>query len=418
MLSVSKIKNNSELKTILTNFSYLTVLQIAGYIFPLITMPYLARVIGVEGFSKIAFAAAIISWIQTIADWGFNYTATRDVAQNRSDSVAVSRIFSNVLWSRLFLTSLSLIILVALIFTIPSFRENASIILVTFILIPGHIFFPDWFFQALERMKYITIMNIIIKLIFTLLVFVFIKTQSDYILQPLFTSIGYLLCGAVSFFIILKKWGYQLYRPCFLSIISTIRQSTDVFVNNIAPNLYNSVSVILLGSVCGGGANGIFEGGNKLISIANQFISIISRAIFPFLSRRIEKHHIYAKINMSITVLASLVIFIFAPFLIRILLSPEFSESIVVLRILSISMIFLVMSNTYGVTYLMIQREERILRNITLVCSLIGMFISYPLISAYSYIGAAITIFISRFLLGVVTYFYARKVQSRSKSNE
>lgn len=65
------------------NFMWLSALQVAGYVFPLITMPYLARIIGVEGFGKIAFASAIMVWIQTIADWGFNLTATRDVAQNR-----------------------------------------------------------------------------------------------------------------------------------------------------------------------------------------------------------------------------------------------------------------------------------------------------------------------------------------------
>ena len=104
---IFRLQKSKEGKTVVSNFGYLSLLQIAGYIFPLITMPYLARVIGASGFGKIAFASAIILWIQTIADWGFNFTATRDVAQNRDNKKKVSEIFSNVLWARCLLTFIS-----------------------------------------------------------------------------------------------------------------------------------------------------------------------------------------------------------------------------------------------------------------------------------------------------------------------
>ena len=125
-----------------------------------VTMPYLARVIGAEGFGHIAIASAVIMWIQTISDWGFNYTATRDVAKNREDKDMVSHILSNVIWAKFILLFLSFVILLLLIYFVPIFRENYLVILITFLMVPGHILFPDWFFQALERMKYITILNI------------------------------------------------------------------------------------------------------------------------------------------------------------------------------------------------------------------------------------------------------------------
>ena len=93
------IKSNNDAQTLVSNFAWLSVLQVAGYIFPLISMPYLARIIGLDCFGKIAFASAILTWVQTIADWGFNYTATRDVAQNRENIHKVSVIFSYGLWA-------------------------------------------------------------------------------------------------------------------------------------------------------------------------------------------------------------------------------------------------------------------------------------------------------------------------------
>ena len=112
---LNRIQQNKDGKVLVENFAYLSLLQVAGYVFPLITMPYLARVIGVEGFGKIAFASAIMVWIQTIADWGFNFTATRDVARNRDDEKKVSEIFSNVLWARCVLMVVSLVVLLVLV---------------------------------------------------------------------------------------------------------------------------------------------------------------------------------------------------------------------------------------------------------------------------------------------------------------
>ena len=410
----SILSNSKEGKTVFANFGYLSLLQLAGYIFPLITLPYLARVIGTDGFGKIAFAAAIISWIQTIADWGFNYTATRDVAQHQSNKKKVSEIFSNVLWARCLLTFISLIILLFVILIIPSFRENITIILVTFLIVPGHVFFPDWFFQALEKMKYTTIFNIIVKLLFTILCFVVIKEKEDYIYQPILTSIGYLICGIVSLWLILHKWGYSLVLPNLSKIISTIKASSDVFLNNIVPNLYNSFSVMLLGSWSGTVANGIFDGGNKFNTIVYQFHSVISRAFFPFLSRRQDKMLVFQRLNMISGIFFSILLFLFAPIIVNLMLAPEFSESTIVLRILAISMIFMVMSNTYGTNYLIIVHEERILRNITIVCSIFGMAISFPLVYFFSYVGAALTVFISRFVLGLTTYIYAKIIYKKN----
>ncbi|WP_418834345.1 flippase [Parabacteroides johnsonii] len=405
----NRIKNSKDGKTVFANFGYLTLLQIAGYVFPLITMPYLARVIGADGFGKIAFAAAIVVWFQTIADWGFNFTATRDVAQCRDDKEKVSRIFSNVLWARCMLTFVSGLILVLLTLLIPSFRENWLIICLTFLMIPGHIFFPDWFFQAVEKMKYTTLLNLGLKLLFTIAVFVFIKDENDYLLQPVFTTLGYLLCGVCALYIIINKWGYIIYKPDFCQCLLTIKSSTNVFINNMVPNLYNSFSVMLLGQLGGTSATGIFDGGNKFISIVYQFQSVLSRVFFPFLSRKSDKISVFARINLLAASILAIGLFLFAPLIVRIMLTPEFIDSVIVLRILSLSFIFMALNNTYGQNYLIVTNHERELRNLTLFSSLIGMVISYPMVTQFSYIGAALTILISRIIIGVWAYSYYRK---------
>lgn len=411
----SILSSSKEGKTLFANFGYLSLLQIAGYVFPLITMPYLARVIGVDGFGKIAFASVVVVWFQTIADWGFNLSATRDVAQNKNNKEKVSKIFSNVLWARCFLTLLSGLLLAIIVSIVPYLRENAEIIFVTFLLVPGYILFPDWFFQALEKMKYTTIFNLLIKLLFTVAVFIFIKDKDDYIIQPLLNTIGFLICGVGAMYIILKKWGYTIHKPRWKDIVKTIKDSTDVFLNNLMPNLYNSFSVMLLGFFGGSSANGIYNGGDKFPSILNQFLSILSRAFYPFLSRRSDKHSFYAKLNIGISLIGALFLIVISPWLIRVMLGEEFENSIVVMQILSISIFFLTLGNTYGSNYLIIYHQEKPLRNLTLVSSIIGLTFSIPLVYYFSYIGAACTVLLCRALLGIGSYVLAKKHMKQIK---
>ncbi|MBE6192966.1 MAG: flippase [Rikenellaceae bacterium] len=406
---VSKITKNGDARVLASNFVWLSALQVAGYLFPLITLPYLARVIGADGFGKVAFASAIMVWIQTIADWGFNLTATRDVAKNRDDAQKVSEIFSNVLWARCLLAVVSLAVLIGLILLVPKFYENRLVILVTYLMIPGHILFPDWFFQAVEKMKYITILNVLLKLLFTIAVFVFVKDREDYILQPLFTSIGYVFCGVLSLYLIIGKWGVKLQKPSIARIITTIKDSTNVFINNLAPNLYNSLSIVLLGIFGGSGATGIFDGGNKFISLCQQFMTVISRVFFPYLSRQSNRHKILVVINMTVAIVFALLLFVLAPYIVRLMLSAEFAESVYVIRILAISVIFLALSDSYGTNYLIIHKRDRELRNITIIGSIFGLCIGVPLIYYYGYTGAAVTITTARVVLGVLTYVVAKR---------
>lgn len=407
----SRVLNSKDGKVLASNFGFLMLLQVAGYVFPLITIPYLARVIGVDGFGKVAFAAAVIVWFRTIAEWGFNYTATRDVARNRDDLDKVSEIFSNVLWARTFLMFVSLVILLIAIAAIPYFKENQTILLVTFLLVPGNILFPDWFFQAMERMKYITIFDLLSKALFTALVFILIKEESDFILQPLFVSLGYVVSGTIAMYIIVVKWKVEIHAPKPKIVFSTIKNSTDVFVNNIMPNLYNSLSTVLLGFMGGSVSNGLLDAGSKFVAVAQQFMTVLSRVFFPFLSRKIDKHAMYAKLSLIIAAFSSVCLFIAAPLIIKLFFTEEFYSAIIVLKIMSLSIVFITMINVYGVNYMILKGREKELKNITFFCSVLGLFFSIPLIYNFDYIGAAVTITLTRAILGLTIAYKAISIK-------
>ena len=412
---LSQLSSNKDAKILVQNFAYLSILQIAGFVLPLITLPYLANVVGLEGFGRIGFASAIIIWVQTISDWGFSYTGTRDVSKNRDNNEILSEIFSNVLWGRLLLMLISSIVLFFLIIFIPVFKENQIVIWVTFLMIPGNIMFSEYFFQGLERMKYITILNLLIKLFFTFCVFIFVDDKDDYILQPLFISIGFIMAGFIAMYYILIKWKIKLMFPVYTNIWHTIKSSTDVFINNIMPNLYNSLTTVLLGFYSSQLSVGVYTSGKKFIVVSNSLLSIIARVFFPYLVRKNEKHDIYRKLSIYSSLILVLILFFSAPLIVKIFYTSDFEDSILVIRITAFSLFFITLNNVYGTNFLLVHNHDRLLRNIMIVSSLIGFLISFPLIIYFDYVGASLTYLFSSMLIGVLPMYYANKIKKANK---
>lgn len=399
----SKITKSKNVRKLLGNFTYLTILQFAGYVFPLITIPYLARVIGVDGFGRIAFAAGIVLWVQTIVDWGFSYTATREVARQQDNKIELSRILSNVLCAKFVLMVVSFFLFFVCVLFIPSLWEDKWLYFFAFLLVPGHIIFPEWFFQGLERMKYITILNLLSKTLFTLLVFVVVKEKSDYIFQPLLTSLGYLLAGIIALILIIIKWRIPLVKPQMSTVLLTIKGSANMFINQIFPNLYNSVGVVLLGVFHGSAANGILNAAWKFVNIAISLFTNVSKAFFPYLSKGLKNHAAFAKMTICLAILFAFCIFLSAPLLIELFYTDEFKSAIPVLRIFSFAIVFHVVSNVFGINYMVLDGCEAKLKMFTIVSSVLAFLLSVPMIYCFSYIGMAVSFLFGRFLMALFT---------------
>ena len=417
-LSVKNIGKSPEFRSVFTNFSWLLVIKVAGYIFPLITIPYLAKVLGAEGLGKIAVAASVNVWILTICNWGFMYSATRDLSRCRTDEKQVSSIFSNVLSCRLTLMMICFVVLLLLIAFIPSFREEKLLFIFTFLSIPGHILFPEWFFQAMEEMKYATLFNFFIKLVFTIAVFIFIQEKEDYILQPLLLSLGFILTGIVSHLYIIKRWSVKFQWIPLKRTFQGIKSGVDVFLSVFMHNLYDSFSQIILGYYCGFKHTGVYDAGTKFYDICTQFFSLLSMAFFPVLSRKIDVHKYYLTVALVLASLVSFFLFLFAPTIIHWFYPEEFSGAICVLRILSLSLPFAIMINIYGTNYLLIVGHEKKLRSIIVWVSLLGFVLSFPLVIYYQAIGVAVLLLLVRFVMAIALYVASKKIPKSETLND
>ena len=206
---IQNIANTEDKKRLLSNFFSLSLLQTFTYILPLLTLPYLVRVLGVENFGLVMFAQAFIMFFNILVDYGFNLSATREVSVHRDDKEKLTEIFSSVMSIKFILIIISFLILSIVVFSFEKFSIHWELYLLTFLMIIGQALFPVWYFQGLERMKYITIVNITSKLIFTIAIFVFIQSESDYILVPILNGLGFIIGGLYSLWIVYKNFNQK-----------------------------------------------------------------------------------------------------------------------------------------------------------------------------------------------------------------
>src|ERR1700744_5105312 len=206
-------------KKLFSNFAALSIIQGANFILPVLIMPVVIRRIGADGFGVVSVAQVVMIFLSTLTDYGFNLTATRDIAFYKTDLQRVSRIFSSVLVSKLILCGLTYVLLCVLTISIPLFRSHFLLYQLGFVYVIGQSLLVSWFFQGMEKMQYITISTLVARIIFVLLVIFFIRVPEDINLFLLFAGIGNTIAGVFSIWLAFRMFRIKASAPLKADII-------------------------------------------------------------------------------------------------------------------------------------------------------------------------------------------------------
>ncbi|MGG3162558.1 oligosaccharide flippase family protein [Geobacillus stearothermophilus] len=293
----------------LENIISLFVLQGANYLLPLITLPYLVRVLGPDKYGLITFAFVFIQYFVAFTDYGFNMTATRQIAIEREDKQRVSEIFSTVMILKFFLMIISLAILTLILLIVPKFREEWQVYLITFLNVVGNFLFPIWYFQGIERMKYITFFNITSKIIVTALIFIFVTKPSDYLLAAFLQSVGPLLAGIISLFVIFRKYPVAIILPKNIHLFKEeLRNGRDVFISVMTGNIFGQGGVFITGLIAGQTSAGFYSIAQKIEGAIVGLIHPISQALYPYICNLyIEDKAKYKSIKKKVIFIGTIV---------------------------------------------------------------------------------------------------------------
>ncbi len=393
------IFKEKDAKLLLENFVSLSALQLVSMLLPLVTLPYLLRVLGFSNYGIVILATSLIAYFQSATDYSFKITATRDVAVFQKSPKKLNLIYSKVLMVKGVFLSISLLVLYTIVMLYPPFYKERTVFFLTIPLLLGYSLFPDWFFQGIEKMKYISLLNIGIKIFFTICVFVFINKQEDYWMYPLFQSTGYIAAGLVGQYILVKKYGLKFRWLRIKMIINTIRENFPIFINQFLPNLYNNTNVLLLGVFTTTYMVGVYDALKKILDLCAAFLNTVSRVFFPFLVKNKDLFFKYRNIMLLLGLVLTLLPIVANP-LVFWYLDLDYDNSLIILTILSLSLIGYTVYDIYGLNYFIIHRKDKLVMNNTVLSSLLGFVLAFPLIYFFNILGAAISLMIARFLMG------------------
>ena len=271
---------------LLSNFMSLSSLQIVNMVLPLVTLPYLIRVLSPENFGLVMFAQAFSLYFMILVDYGFSFSATRSISLNRDNRDKITEIFSVVMQIKIIFILISLIVMLLIINNFDRFYINKELYYLSFIYIIGQALFPVWYFQGHEDMKYVTYLNIIAKVIFTIFIFIFVQGPDDYLYVPLLNGSGFLVAAMLSLWIITKKYNENFKFYNYRVMLFYFKDSSDFFLSRVSVSIYTSSNAFLLGLFTNNLTVGYYSIAEKLYMALRSLYSPISTALYPYISKQ------------------------------------------------------------------------------------------------------------------------------------
>lgn len=409
---LSKLTNTENKKRLLANFSSLVVLRGFQFLIPLITLPYLVRTIGLEKFGLINFALSLGMYFGAIIQFGFGITATREIARHRDDPIKLAQIYSATLTASLIFAAISAILFTLIVISFDKFNSYLNLYFFTLAFIVLQSLFPIWFFQGMEKMKYITFLSLGTSVMYLISLFSFVKQQDDFVLVPLLHAIAALITLILAIALIRKQFKVKFTTPQWQEIKAIYQNGHHAFISQLAPNLYNNSAVFLLGMFTNNSVVGLYTAATKVIDAVISFAYILSNTFLPYLSRNLARHKLFQKIMLVSGLVLTLVTFIFAEWITRFLFSAENIEVASYIQYLTICILLLFVTMTYGTNYLMLIGKDRIVKNIALYTSISFFIIALVLIPTFGIWGAIAVLIGARATMALLQYRYYYKYRS------
>ncbi len=336
---INKLKNN---KTILKNTGYLSIIEIIRLIMPFIALPYIIRTVGAGNYGTAVFAQTIISYFSIFINWGLDISAVKDVSVHRNEPNELNRIVSAVLSIKSLLLLCSFVVLLVGLWSIPYMAGHKTLFLFAFITCFSEILFPVWFYQGIEKMKYLTLVRTSSIIFYTIAVFCFIHAPEDYERIVLLQSLGNLLAGAISLYLLFVVNKVRLVRVGLDRLRSTFTDSFPFFMSRLSVILNNTMAKTMSGIFFSMEAVAAFDLAQKIAHVSLIPMQMLNQAVYPHIAKTLSKSFVrkFLYVNISLSTVVATALFILAPFGIHFFAAEQLDESVSILRILTLWVLF------------------------------------------------------------------------------
>jgi polysaccharide transporter, PST family len=410
--------------SVVNNFFYTAVFQVSNLLIPVITLPYLTKVIGLEKVGVILLLQSVMMIFTMIVDYGFAYTAVRELSINRHDVYKRNIIFNNVLQTKIFLCLCCFIALILLIFIYPKLKSNYTLSITSFVIVLGNTFNPLWFFQGLEKVKIISNITLLTRLFFTSLIFFFVNDVRDSVFINIFIGLGTLTSGVISLFILNRKLDIVfIFKLNWNNIKISLKDGYHLFISVFLIGVFSNINVICLGLFADEKTIGLFSLSEKVSNVIRQLAGVYSQVIYPQLCLIISNKGKVQAINyirksfipFSLMVVGLCISIFYYSDIIAHFLTNKYEET---LSIIIRYMIFLPLINVLNIPFyriLLAYQENISILKVLFVSTTICIFLNMVLAYFFKEKGTIVAVMLTELsiVIGLI-YFTKKKLKSNS----
>lgn len=389
---------------------------IFSIIFPLITFPYISRVLGVENIGIYNFSTSVVSYFTLLAGLGINTYAIREGARYRNNKKDISEFCSEVFSINLISTLISYGILAVCLFFLPSLHDDALIIMILSVSICFTTLGCEWVFNIYEEFGYITIRTILFQILSVILMFVFVKNKHSLIQYALITVLA--TSGANIINIFARKKICDI-RFCFrVKLKKHLLPILILFANSIAMTIYINSDVTILGLISGNYYVGLYSVATKVYTMLKSLLGALIVVSIPRLSsylgaenkkQYVETSSIILNALITIAVPAMVGTFALSDEIVLILSGREYIAASMSLKILSVALVFSIFSWFYTSCVLVVNKQDRSVLKATTLAAVVNIVLNVILIPYFNQNAAALTTALAEFVSAFVCYLYGRK---------
>ena len=403
-------------KSLKKNFCMNAILTMSQFIFPLITFPYVSRILLAEGTGKVSFATSIISYFAMFAQLGIPTYGIRACAQVRNDKKKLSKTAQEIFIINIIMSILAYIVFFIALCNVPRLKDEKTLL----IIVSATIFFNaigmEWLYKALEQYTYITIRSVIFKFIALIAMFLLIHQQSDYII---YGAISIFASSASNIFNFFNVHKYISLRPVGeYNFKQHLKAVSVFFALSCAATIYVNLDTVMLGFMKTNVDVGYYNAAVKIKTILVSIVTSLGTVLLPRASYYVEhglKEDFYRitkkAINFVFLVATPLMLYFmfFAKEGIFFLSGNTYDGAIVPMQIIMPTLFFIGLTNIMGMQILVPLGKENIVLYSEIVGAVVDLAINYILIPKYASAGAAIGTLVAEIAVWIVQYIYLRK---------
>jgi PST family polysaccharide transporter len=406
---------------LISNSLFMMVLQAAQMLVPLLLMPFIINKFGIDGFGLLSFATAICMFINVICDYGFNLTATKRVAVNVDNPIVINQIFNTTISAKVILLFITALVYFSAVYIIDGLRNDWLIYCFSFGIVIGNVLFPLWLYQGFQNFKFITVLNIVLKIIFTVSIFIVVNDEEDFYKVPLYISLGYIVPGCIAFIYAKRKYHIQLNFPTYNELKSAYIESWHIFISRIAVFSYTSINIIFLEAFTSTAIVGYYAVASRVIGAISSVVGMINQVLFPYLSRvwQSDKKIYFKKLKLFSIVLVMIMFIIMlfiqltSPYIVHILTGEKSELSIALMRILSLALILFPLGGLFTQSFVT-QSKHSLVTIVTMKTTIVNFILICLLTPLYGAYGMAASVCFVQLFQVIVNLFYLSKLKGKT----